>query len=169
MRVWAAFWGMSPELCSGLAIHCPPLHNGQNHTTMRLNRGRIPGMLKYRARHSPLPLTENTQMLNSPSPFPHPWQWREEQHWEGNGERLKGWSTGEGEQSINKWCSGSGRFFGKDYHGITTSTGLNSPTYDCNFCNVVSLGLIFQACLAYNSRLAHCTVTRVKKKKSIWR
>lgn len=78
--VWAAFWGMSPELCSGLAIHCPPLHNGQNHTTMRLDRGWIPGMLKYRACHSPLPLTENTQMLSSPSHFPHPQQWREEQH-----------------------------------------------------------------------------------------
>lgn len=66
VQVWAAFWGMSPELCSGLAIHCPPLHNGQNHTTMRLDHGRIPGMLNYRARHSPLPLTENAHTSLAP-------------------------------------------------------------------------------------------------------
>lgn len=38
-------------------------------------------------------------------------------------QRVKGWATGETEQLINKWCSGSGHFLG---NGITMSAALNS-------------------------------------------
>lgn len=105
--VWAVFWGMSPELCGGLAIHHPPLQNGQNHTTMRHGRGRIPGMLKYRARHSPLPLTENTNARLPSSPRPRPGQWRREQQLRGKGGKREGdeLQVVAGERLMDRWRS----------------------------------------------------------------
>ena len=149
VQVWAAFWGMSPELCSGLAIHCPPLHNGQNHTTMRLDRGRIPGMLNYRARHSPLPLTENTHKCLTPHLlFPTPGSDGRNNIKRQERAKVMSYCTGERQRLINKWSSGSGHLLRKDYVDWVKQAAQRTPTYDCNFCNLVSLSLILQSCLA---------------------
>lgn len=118
VRVWAVFWGMSPELCGGLAIHRPPLQNGQNHTTMRHGRGRIPGMLKYRARHSPLPLTENTNARLPSSPRPRPGQWRREQQLRGKGMSYRWWRG----RAHGQMAFCSGHYSGKDFRQPATSS-----------------------------------------------
>lgn len=97
---------------------------------------------------------EHTQMLNSPSPFPHPRQCREEQQQEGGRKGdSKEMSYRWEEQLINKLSSGSGPFLGKDTNGIALLNSLGS-SFLKNFkiqllflCNLVSLSLILQLCL----------------------
>lgn len=122
--VWAVFWGMSPELCSGLAIHRPPLQNGQNHTAMRHGRGRIPGMLKYRACHSPLPLTENTNACLPSSLLSRPGQRRREQQLRGEkGRKIEGdeLQVAVGERLVDRW------------QWTLLKEGLQAASHKCSF------------------------------------
>lgn len=92
-------WGMSPELCGELAIHRPPLHNGQTHN------------------HAARPWTDSWNVKVPRPPLPTPTYWEHKclpplllflgpdsgggsNNWGGSGETVKGMSY--------RWRRGSG-------------------------------------------------------------